>query len=129
MQLLDHALLLQLGQDGPVLLFGAIADVQAVGLAQGHVGLHELPDGRAEGADVALNDLGSGLVLGLELRRHGVWVESEPRAEEREAAEERGSVVEKRESKKATLLIFEKHPSVNASILVCMSSFCSQDSG
>ena len=44
--------------------------MEGVGLAQGHVGVHELPDGRAEGAEVALQDPGSALVLGLELGRH-----------------------------------------------------------
>lgn len=68
----DNALLLQLGEDGVVLLLGAVADVEGVGLAQSNVGLHKLSDSWAEGAQVTLQDSGAILVLGLKLRRHGV---------------------------------------------------------
>lgn len=70
-QLLDHLLLLQLGQDGLVLLIGAVADVDGFGLAQAHAGLHELLDSRAKSTEVALQDSGSVLASGLKLRRHG----------------------------------------------------------
>lgn len=92
MELLDHALLLQLGQEGPVLLVRAVADVDGVGLTEGHVGVHELSDGRAEGAEVALEDSGTALVLGLKLRRHdeggggGVWSERRNEGERRSGA-------------------------------------------
>lgn len=70
-QLLDHPLLLQLGQDGLVLLIGAVADVDGFRLAQAHAGLHELLDSRAKSTEVALQDSGSVLASGLKLRRHG----------------------------------------------------------
>lgn len=59
--------------------------MDGVGLTQSHVDIHELLDGRAEGAEIALQDPGTVLVLGLKLRRHdgGVWRESETDGEKR----------------------------------------------
>lgn len=100
-ELLDHALLLQLGQDTPVLLFGPVADVERLGLAQLDVSLHKVLDGRAELAQVPLEQPGACPVLGRELRGHGAagggWKNEErrvdglgPGGEERESGGEEG---------------------------------------
>lgn len=63
--------------------------MEGVRLAQTHIGLHKLLDGWAEGAEIALQDPGTALVLGLKLGRHGgaVWREREPTDEERKDEE------------------------------------------
>lgn len=68
---LDDSLLLQETQDGAVLLVGAVADVQGVRLTQVHAVLDELPQGRAQRRQISLQDASAGLVLRLQLRRHG----------------------------------------------------------
>lgn len=76
-ELLDHPLLLQLDENCTILLIRAIADVEGVGLAQDHVGLHKLSDCRAESTEVTVQDPETAVFLGLELRWHdgGFWIE------------------------------------------------------
>lgn len=63
--------------------------MEGVWLTQTHTGFQKLLDGRTEGAEIALQDPGAALVLGLKLRRHGVglWRERAGRRREKRREE------------------------------------------